>query len=313
MIYEYALEPELVATWTDRTNSRYFVESFELGRGRIVSRYPKRWKYLVWRAFDGTDVFAQKRLVELLNCLSEQMVRRSNIDWQTSPTNWLENAEREHLRRPFHAILARANPRENANVLTMADIFDSASSWTVSRGRFVARNHEEMASVVAPVLRCSSIVIFIDPYFHPDRQRYRRPFETFLERTVHLRPCEEPTRVEVHTVTNYDWTEDYFRGMCETRLPQCIPEGMRVLVRQLSQKPQGEKLHNRYILTDLGGVAFGTGLDEGVAGETDDVTLMDHEQYDKRWSQYGGDPPVSFNQDRAPFEVVGTRQFLQRS
>ena len=157
------------------------------------------------------------------------------------------------------------------------------------------------------------IVIFIDPYFHPDQQRYRRPFEAFLERIVHPRPCEPPNRVEVHTATNHDWTEEYFRGKCESRLPRCIPAGIPVLVRQLSQKPQGEKLHNRYILTDLGGIAFGTGLDEGGAGETDDVTLMDREQYDKRWSQYGGNPPVSFNQDRSPIEVVGIRRLPQQS
>ena len=40
-------------------------------------------------------------------------------------------------------------------------------------------------------------------------------------------------------------------------------------VRRLKQKQDGEKLHNRYILTDLGGVTFGTGLDEGKKGETD--------------------------------------------
>ena len=41
MIHEYALEPELVATWTDRNTCRYFKESFGLGQGRLVSQVSK--------------------------------------------------------------------------------------------------------------------------------------------------------------------------------------------------------------------------------------------------------------------------------
>ena len=110
MIHEYALEPELVATWTDPSDCRYFKESFGLGQGRVVSRYPKRWKRLVWDAFCGNNDLAQKRLEELLVHLSERMVRRSNIQWDANSTSWLENAEREHERYPFHAILAQKQP-----------------------------------------------------------------------------------------------------------------------------------------------------------------------------------------------------------
>lgn len=68
-------------------------------------------------------------------------------------------------------------------------------------------------------------------------------------------------------------------------------------------------LHNRYILTDLGGVAFGIGLDDGKKGETDDITLMNRDLYELRWSQYGGDPPSGFEQEGDSIEVEGTRRF----
>ena len=92
------------------------------------------------------------------------------------------------------------------------------------------------------------------------------------------------------------------------RLPRCVPEKMRVLVRRLSQKQDGEQLHNRYILSDFGGVSFGYGLDEGNEGERDDITLMDRDQYKLRWCQYSGDPPAAFDQEGTPVEVVGTRR-----
>ena len=87
---------------------------------------------------------------------------------------------------------------------------------------------------------------------------------------------------------------------------------MRVLVRRLNEKLGGEKLHNRYILTDLGGVTFGIGLDDGNEGETDDLNLMDRVNYELRWSQYVGNPPAGFEQDGLPVEVMGTRRMPNR-
>ena len=160
-----------------------------------------------------------------------------------------------------------------------------------------------MAEVMAPMLKCSSVVIFIDPHFRPDKPRYRRPFNAFLERMVCQRPGERLKRIEVHTSAKDPRTEDFF----QKQLHKCVPKGVKILVRRLKQKRDGEKLHNRYILTDLGGVTFGIGLDDGEVGETDDIMLMDRDQYDLRWSQYGGDPPTEFEQEGDSIEVEGTR------
>ena len=305
MIYEYALEPELVASWTDRRDVRYFKNSFGRGQGRLVSRFPKRWKKLVWDALEDTDDLARKRVEELLACLSEAMVHRGHINWHQPPVTWLENAEHEHQRQPFRAILARTNPRSHSAVLTGADL-DVDGRWVVSRGRSVSRNAQAMAKAMEPVLQCSSVIIFVDPHFSPEQLKYRRPFQAFLERMVSQRLCDPPKRVEVHT--GVDKGEGFFRAECDARLPECVPEGVRVLLRRLRQRTDGEKFHNRYILTDLGGVSFGTGLDEGDDGETDDLTLMDGEPYRQRWSQYSGNPPTGFEQDGAPVEVLGTRK-----
>ena len=196
-------------------------------------------------------------------------------------------------------------------VLTDADLEeDDDGRWAVKRGRFVVRNTEEMANAVAPLLQYSSQVLFIDPYFSPERLSHRRPLEAFLERLVHLGIGHPPQRVEVHTAEKKE--ENFFRRECETKLPQCIPEGMHVRFRRLRQRTYGEKFHNRYILTDLAGISFGTGLDEGAEGETDEVILMGRELYEKRWSQYSGDPPAGFDQDGEPFVVLGARKLERK-
>lgn len=260
----------------------------------------------MWAAFENTDDFARKRLEVLLDRLSERMVRRSSSQWGDS-TDWLEKAEREHDRCPFQAILARENPDGHPHVLTQSDLDDLSDRWSVRRGLTVPRKAADMAEAVASLLRCSSEVIFVDPHFGPDKARYRRPFEAFLEAMICQRPGRMPKRIQVYTGADHTGTDEYFRGGCERELPRCVPENVRVLVRRLRQKQGDEQLHNRYILSDLGAVSFGYGLDEGNEGETDDITLMDQEQYEARWSQYSGDPPAAFEQEGTPVEVVGTR------
>jgi len=304
MIHEYALEPELVATWGNRQVARYFVESFGLGQPRIVSRYPKRWTSLVWQAFRSDNDVQKTRLTELLALLSERMVRRRNYAWKPEST-WLENAQTEHVRVPFRAILARANPTGHPGTMTADDVNDSTPLWAAPRGVAIARSASQMAATVAAMLRIAEIIIFVDPYFKPGELKNRGPLAAFLYAVLDSRPLDRPSRVEVHTSLKYEKAPSvgFFRSECQKRLPSCIPKGIRLAILVLRQRAGGEHLHNRYILTDVGGVVFGAGLDDGTEGETDDVTLMDRAQYERRWSQHSTDVTASFEVEDVPVEI----------
>jgi hypothetical protein len=45
-------------------------------------------------------------------------------------------------------------------------------------------------------------------------------------------------------------------------------------------------------LTDIGGVSFGVGLDDGADGETDEVTLLEDKTYQFRRAQYMSPEPA---------------------
>jgi hypothetical protein len=309
VIHEYALEPELVATWTDRLQARYFTESFGLGQPRLVSRYPKRWRQLVWDAFHrsaphSTDM-QRKRMEELIAHLDAKTVRRDGALFD-SHQPWLENAEREHDRKPFQAILARTNPRGRGEVLVGEDLEEGRSSarWAVARGATVPRQARDMAGAVRSMLCCCREVIFIDPHFGPESARYRRSLEAFLEVLIDGRAGTETLKVQVHTGVTA--TAVFFKDTCERELGRHIPAGLRVEFRRWVPRTGGEILHNRYILTELGGVIFAHGLDQGNSGETDDVNLLDREQYVRRWEQYLGDAPA-FDLAEEPVIVVGTK------
>lgn len=321
MIFEYALDPEIVCTWIDRITCSFFMDQFGIEKGRLVSRYPKCWKKLVWMSYQEaknqgphTDKEEAKiqgeknRLIELLQRLSEPMIKRHGREWNKNKS-WLGNTKYEHSRFKFHGILTKDNQGGELPTLTSSDIHDNPPShWIVERGVTVKRKAEDMANVVSAMLTNCRIAIFVDPYFSATKPRYKNTLSAFLKKISNSNGDLSKVSVEVHCSSDIAQApeSDHFESECLRVLPKCIPKDLSVTVKRWKQKPGGEKLHNRYILTDIGGVEFGAGLDEGGEGETDDVTLLDKGQYNIRWSQYTDGSPA-FDLSQEPFKIEGGR------
>ena len=327
MIGEFALEPELVATWHDREKYLFFEEKFGLKTGRIVSAYPKRWVSKVWQAFEssphGQNQNAEMNLNALLTDLTQNMVKRRST-FPEIPV-WLERAEAEHVERPFHAILARENPRENGHVVSVKRLIaEGHPCWVVPGNPPVNRNSVELVAAVAPILRVCRHIVFIDPHFDPTKPRFMEPMAAFLHEIWANRYGAENPRVELHTAIDR-FFKKHERGqnrnpeeegrVCsnlvhemQKRLPRIIPANKEVHVTIWKQREQGQKLHNRYILSEFCGVAFGIGLDQNddqAAAETDDLHMMDAAKFSARQKEYLGNP-MAFDQAADPLEITGT-------
>jgi hypothetical protein len=150
------------------------------------------------------------------------------------------------------------------------------------------------------LVNCKALHL-IDPYFHPETARHRKMLEAILD--VVATHGLQPAVIRVHCGMKEG--PDYFQVEAE-KMAARLPFGISVEFRRWRQRSGGEQLHNRYVLTDLGGVALGTGLDEGDAGETDDVNLLTRTQYELRWSQYVG-TPGAFDPVDAPKTITGTK------
>ncbi len=70
-------------------------------------------------------------------------------------------------------------------------------------------------------------------------------------------------------------------------LPSIIPRGLTIRLVRWDQ----DHLHNRFILTEYGGLQFATGLDEhaGSARTHDIVDLLEPEPYNATWKEYQRD------------------------
>jgi len=300
MIYEYALEPDMVATWGELQNYRFFLRAFGQGQGRIVSRYPKKWAAKVWDSFEtGTDM-DRKRLEELLVRFKETMIKRKDVIWDDK-RSWVENALHEHARYPFSSILAKNNPENYPEILREEALGTTpCPSWDIPHGLKINRNIIDMATAVRGMLSCCRWVKFIDPYLSPRRHEYKTSLRAFLKILVQNRAVGPPESIEIHSriqTDNVEFIQDSFKKF--------IPAGLKVAFFQWKERKGGQRLHNRYILSDLGGVSFLHGLDTGKEGETDDINRLDFEQYIFRCDQYDT-ISSAFDKVIDPIEIVGT-------
>lgn len=267
MLHEFALEPTLLGTWQ---NVRYFMGKFGVDQGRLISRYPKRWERLVLEGLSCGPV-EKARIEEALRRAKNRLLPRFH-EWRES-ASWLVNAKEEHSKRPFHAIIAAANPNTQPFILLEGDLDETLPPrlWAVPRTRIVRRTALEMVEALRVLLRMAKTVLFIDRNFVPKSKNFRVVLEGCLFAMLDQYKKCQAHRIEYHTGDDLEGGD--FTTLCHGHLPDIIPNGVHLRVVRW----RSGELHNRYVLTDVGGMSFGQGLDQAsdTAQQEDVVTLLD--------------------------------------
>ncbi len=286
LFHEYALDPRLLNNWSD---FRYFADAFGWSKGRLISHYPKRWKSLVYDQLGNCSPVEKLKIVERLKIIDERMLKRSKSEWNPAQPDWLINAELEHEERPFHRLIAKENPRANPDVLIGADLDESEDAWRLKNVIEVNRVALTMASAVKDLLRTARSICLIDPHFAPEMPRYIRTLSSFINaafdgRTVDLQ------RFEYHLECKA--TEAFFQAQCLDNVVPIIPPDLEIDFLRWVVKPCGESLHDRFILTDLGGVRFTVGLDDGNKNAFTGIEILPDESYAKYVQDYLSNNPA---------------------
>jgi hypothetical protein len=320
MFYEYALDPQLLTNWKD---FRYHTEKYSWFHGRLIARYPKGWKKLVYESLSHCGEVERKMIEVKLELLdNHRMIKRPSSSYDPKKT-WLNNTFEEHERKAFHAVITRENPDKHPDVL-LGDFLDETDPRFQVPNKICERKADEFAEALTLLLKSSKRILFIDPNFSPEKWRFRTVLETFIRVADNNRREQEP-KLELHTSI-----ERYFKGydreavdeinkaklvmsQFNQNLPDIIPLRKSITIfiwkeiKDESAECRRDKFHNRYVLTDLGGVSFGTGLDQSDQGmtETDDLLRLDENIYKFRWEQYASANPA-FDLVIKPVEIKGS-------
>lgn len=288
MLFEFAVEPEVMTSWH---NVRLLSNLFGLEHARLISKFPSKWQREVCEACDRRPDLGdveKKRIKEKVFLLGAKLVSTGR---PYTPTKlWLENAESEHIRRPFRAIIATTNPRAHTFILDVDSLDESVGLWNVPREVKVPREPRLMATCVSLLFEMSRSILFVDPNFKPEAVRFRRPLIEFLTVAcdVTQRTGRSFNRIEYHlkSVCNLS----FFVNECRRSLLPRIPKGCEITFFRWKRLKPGEDLHPRYVLTDMGGIRFDCGLDDGEPGETTDAGLLSQALYVERWEDFQQTP-----------------------
>ncbi len=310
MIYEFALEPELVATWHERRVGHAIWSQMGPGQPRVPCSFPAdSWGRMVVRALraifpdpESTEwQKAQKSIEVLLRHLEEiGTTRRGAV---AAGETWLSAAQREHGAFPFGGIIVRSAPQRRSYLIE-ADRFgtDEFDAWNPAAPP-VKRQPKELANALSPLLRSARGLHFIDPYFDASVPDFLEPMREYLA-TAQQRRTPTELSVEIHFAVRREELEQASRRAqrqlseldvakekieaCRIKLLPLLQPG--ILLRAFAWSEKVEKPHNRYVLTNIGGILVGTGLDRGRgAGHTDDLTVLSKEQHKARWALYARD------------------------
>jgi hypothetical protein len=291
MFYEYALDP---AVLKDYPTVRYYVDLSGWYTGRFISQYPSDWRKRVYKGLRCGDI-EKAKITFKLQKIKGKMIPRPGAPYDDK-SPWLENAIKEHSRvglPPFRLIIADQNSNSHNDVTMASDLDeDTEERWRTSDPP-TERDAAAYAAILDLPLKCANEVIFVDPYFNVSDPGFLNVFVELLKKIFCNSRRQAVPNVGVHVKNRWIGKmpiSDHLRK----NLWKYIPPGHVVRVWVWDEvADSGEKLHNRYILTNRGGVSFGIGLQENDSeggGGSDDLARLREDQYRKRWQDYMGDP-----------------------
>ncbi len=304
MIHEYAVDPDSLSSFNEIWQA---LEQFGVAHGRVLVQCPKKWwgivKMNLELAASTLHPAEYKALEERCFRLKEsrKMIFRKNLKFDGEKP-FLQALEAEHADRPFQAaVQLQPGGGSSIPVLSRFDLHEGNPLWKVRRSAAVERNADALANVIAPLLRISADFLFVDPYFAGKPQDYQslvRMMQVVAERQIALQ------RIEVHTGTK--GTREFILDKCRTSISSRLPAGIEIKIFQWKERDGGERLHDRFVLTDRGGVLSTYGWDSGEPGQTTEVSLLDEDSYLLRWQQYQRETSA-FNLIGEPFIIKSCR------
>jgi hypothetical protein len=282
MFKEIAVDPAAVAASYLQFN--HIIDRFGIPEGRLIAAFPSKWKRLVYEAANAQlkGHLDLKRIEERLHKLPSTVLLSRERPGQGCAENWIGAAIEEHRRLPFDAVVAAAAVGE-PGFLQPADVSVEHPCFATNRQWHVRREAVSMADCCGPLWLSSNHIKLVDPHFDAGSRRFKRPFLEFMRRV------KPGTIVDVFRGDRVD-AGQYVAGV-QRALEEIAPGGV---VLRLFVRPQ-DPMHNRFVMSSVGGVSFQIGLDDDATGERpeDIVTVLQDDVWRREWATYSGDDCLS--------------------
>lgn len=296
MIYEYALDPEILIDMADKSElCMHLKHYFGCGNTCVIAGYPLNILEEANKIIDAKILSAhsdkqkaslqekKKRLNNICHYLIQNSTKRLNI------TSHNSSLEAENKRWPFYGIISGNNMYSALSPISLEAIRSVACSiFEHKRTILVKRSSKAMLDAIKPLLLNASQLTFIDPYFYPAHERFKKPYTMFFNEiasTNHVRVVGIRNikiicaRDDDSNNTKKYITRKEFQDACTDTFARVLPPGLSLTIYRIKGKIQ--EIHNRYILTDIGGILLGHGTDcsQSYPSSYDDIALLERDHW----------------------------------
>jgi len=263
---------------------------FGTDKGRLIADFPKKWKRMLAEAIDTLEASGRlqpiraqtvRNWITLFTGQGQPDLRFVRRPWPyDGEKSWRSNAEEQADK--FDVLLShRELGSSNAVLADPEHRYLDDARFTATIQMRVRRERNALIDCVWPLIRASSGPIkIVEPNFNPVEQRFMKPFVELLDRleTTSIREVElhvlRPNAFSPHSLRNY-----------RTHIDQELRSGYQVKVFFWGHKV--EQLHDRYLLTNRGGIELSFGWDEGrLPNETTVAKLLSAEMWQQEWNRY---------------------------
>ncbi|MBL8820671.1 MAG: hypothetical protein JNL58_31905 [Planctomyces sp.] len=175
----------------------------------------------------------------------------------------------------------------------------------MNRTPIVPKTSADLAAAIIPLLRMSRDIRFVDSYFSANPEKYGCFLESLNSTlAVNGQPNDSTFAIQIHTSNRA--TIEFIRTKTEALFRKLLSP-RQIKVYCWNGLENGERIHDRFVLTDLGGIESSYGWDNGDPGQTTGLTLLEHESYLYRWNQYSP-TSTAFELAFAPIVITAGRR-----
>jgi hypothetical protein len=257
---------------------RYLIEKFGLDRGRLISRLPNKWEKKVIQAAKEAGVSEVKlaSMVERLRSDSKLRIIDFGRTYQAEKP-WIDNAVREHAVRPFHAIICAGEERPCAEALGPDDCSDDTALFDAPISRDIARTADDISDALFLIAATAHEIDIVDPFFdlRPGKGDFISPLSSLLSKLSACGAAGKVVRIHFRTHVTRPPDNILLRD-APRQMNGIIPAGFVLQLYEWAEIQGGEDFHDRFFLTDTGGLMIGAGISAEGPTETATFTLLDN-------------------------------------
>lgn len=323
MIYEYALDPKFIIELLDKKDTvNRLCDTLCDGRGCAISKYPSNLEgHALDHAREQEQVAKDPKLkakwqqrINHLPTLMHDLLGPAMRVQRFNTLPWDGSFVDEHNRFPFYTILTQEI--NNPDRLPFKDL-----NWLRTRGCLLfnhsdgvatIRNPNRLCEAIRPLLQNSSKISFIEPYFSAE-DRFKRVYELYFKAIASASSIrtKDGTR-ELSIICSagvrtghQEMPSEEFEKSCKETYQGILPPGFTLIIHRIKKIDYKQEIHDRFILTDIGGITIGHGTDANLCPKTEScatIKLLNRELWNK-WSNVYTPQSQDFNWSDPPVVI----------